>query len=124
MRNRGFTLIELLGVIIILALLAMITVPAISATIKNSKEEADKQVEENIVLATKNWALDHKDELPTTPSATKKVPLSELQNEGYIDKNLKKPSTGKEITTACVNITTKNSQKPYTYNYKYNESCS
>ena len=35
--KKGFTLAELLGVIVILSLIALITVPAITATLQNYK---------------------------------------------------------------------------------------
>ena len=43
MKNKGFTLIELLGVIIILALVAVITTPVITGIIEDSKKETVKR---------------------------------------------------------------------------------
>ena len=107
--NKGFTLIELLGVIILLSLLALIVIPTITSSVREGEETADKQAEENIVLAARNWAVDNKDKLPA------KVCLTTLQNNGYIDKNITKPTTGDKITNACVNIT--QNGKSYTYTY-------
>ena len=44
MKNKGFTLIELLGVIIILALVAVITTPVITGIIEDSKKKLLKEV--------------------------------------------------------------------------------
>lgn len=41
MKNKGFTLIELLAVIILLALIAVITIPLVSKTIDNSESKSD-----------------------------------------------------------------------------------
>ena len=40
MRQKGFTLLELLAVIVILAIVALITVPLIMNTIEDAKEGA------------------------------------------------------------------------------------
>lgn len=125
MNKKGFTLVELLGVIILLSLIALITIPSISSSIKKGQEESDNQFKNNIVLATKNWALDHKELLPTTTSQTYKVKINNLQSGGYIDKNLKLPSTGNSIDNICVIITNtgKTTKGINKYKYEYNENC-
>ena len=67
MKNNGFTLIELLGVIIILALVAVITTPVITGIIEDSKKETVKRSVENISSAAQIYVAN--EEL-----ANKKVP--------------------------------------------------
>lgn len=55
--NKAFTLIELLGVIIILAVIALITTPVITTVLKNNKENADTTTVESIVTSAKNFAV-------------------------------------------------------------------
>ena len=132
MNKKGFTLIELLGVIVLLVLITMITIPIIGNAIKKGNETADEQVKENIVLATKNWAVDNKEQLPQNKNDKIKVNIETLQNGGYIDKNIKWPSTDEEITSACVevtNITEADSDDDVKvvkkqYDYLYSENCS
>lgn len=123
MNKKGFTLIELLGVIVLLVLIAMITIPVISSGIKQGKENADIQIKENIVLAARNWAADNKQTLVDSP--TYKVTITKLQNDGYIDKNIKLPSTDEVITNACVEIkdVTKAEAVKRQYEYTYQENC-
>ena len=125
MNNKGFTLVELLGVIILLSLIALITIPSISSWIKEGEEKANNQIKENIVLASKNWALDNKNLLPQNTNQTYKVTLNNLQNGGYIDKNLKLPSTGNELENICVIITNtgKTTKGLNKYKYEYSENC-
>lgn len=125
MKNRGFTLVELLGVIVLLVLLAMITIPTIGSAIKNGKEKADKQTKENIVLAARNWAVDNKSSLPKETNQKISVTIDQLQESGYLDKNIEMPSTGNVITGTCVDITniTKTESVKKQYDYKYNENC-
>ena len=119
MKNKGFTLIELIGTIVILALILLIVTPIITRSIKNGVSNSDEQVKANIVLAAKNWASDHKGQLPT------KVYVSTLQNEGYLDVDVKLPSNeNKDISSSCVIITNKtpaNASKKV-YNYEYSEN--
>ena len=49
--NKGFTLVELLAIIIILAIILMITIPAVLGTIENSKKKSI----ENQAVAVKKW---------------------------------------------------------------------
>lgn len=125
MNKKAFTLVELLGVIILLSLLMMILVPTISGVIKSGREEADKQLENNIILATKNWATDNKSTLPVNVGGKTKVTIQTLQNEGYIDKKLKLPSTKEELTNAwvCIINITKEGSITKQYDYKYKEDC-
>ncbi len=54
--NKAFTLIELLGVIIILAVIALITTPIITTVLKDNKESADVVTVESIIKAAKNYS--------------------------------------------------------------------
>jgi len=126
MNKKGFTLIELLGVIVLLVLIAMITIPIIGNAIKQGKEKADTQTKENIVLAARNWAVDNRASLPKIKNQKIKVTIKTLQDSGHIDKNIKMPSTDAVITNSCVDITniTNAEASKQQYKYEYNESCS
>ena len=117
MNNKGFTLVELLGVITLISLIALIIVPAVSKTINKGADASDKQVIENIKLAAENWALDNKEKLPGS------VTVGELKNGGYIDRDLKVPSTKKNINdSSCVSIMPIN-QNSKIYKYEFKENC-
>lgn len=51
--KKGFTLIELLGVLILLAVIALITFPIIDKVLTNSKEEAYQRQKDNIIEAAR-----------------------------------------------------------------------
>ncbi len=126
MNNKGFTLIELLGVIVLLVLITMIIIPTISTAIKQGKEKADTQTKENIVLAARNWAADNKKILTEEAKPIYNVKIITLQQNGYIDNDIKLPSTDEKITNACVEIkdVTKSESIKKQYEYKYIENCS
>ena len=102
-RSKGFTLIELLGVIVLLTLILLITFPVIGNSIRQGKKKADEQLKESIVLSAKNWSVDNKLEMPKDGKYTI-VSSTDLENGGYIDKNLKMPSTSEIYNNYCVKI--------------------
>lgn len=53
--NKGFTLMELLGIIVILAIIAIITTPVILNVIQTSREKAFIDTGYSIVSAAKNY---------------------------------------------------------------------
>ena len=113
MNKKGFTLAELLGVILLLSVIALIIIPPITNVLQKGSDKADKQLEENIVLAAKSWSIDHKEKITNKCNVT----LDTLQNEGYIDKNVVMPSTKENIDAkkTCVTITKVGKKNTYTY---------
>ena len=136
MKNKGFTLVELLGVIVLISLIAVIIIPTTSKMIKKGSDVADAQKVENIILAAKNWASDNKEILPKESDGTYGVKVIELQDEGYIDKDIDiplinaTPSMSEEEKKAleekaCVQIVNikKNNSSKNIYDYTYESEC-
>lgn len=90
MKKNGFTLVELLGVIIILAVISLITIPIVDRSMKESKQKADATQKANIELAAKNWALDYMDKIGGNSIS---ITLGQLKNESYLANDIKVPST-------------------------------
>lgn len=84
MKRRGFTLVELLGVIIILGLLALVTIPTISDSLSKYKKKLCNTQIEYMIAAAKNWGADHIYQLPDE-GETVKITLSELIKQGYME---------------------------------------
>ena len=119
MKNKGFTLIELIGTIVILSLLLLIISPLVTRSVKKGTKNADDQAKDNIELAAKNWKSDNKG------SSQESITVEELINEGYLDNEVKLPSTSEAISSACVKITVKSENAvtgKKTYDYKYQDS--
>lgn len=92
--KSGFTLIETLGVLILLGIIGLITVPVIRDTLKKSKQELyDEQVSQ-IENGLKNWAHANVFLLPED-NDTIKLSLGQLSQTGYIDYEIKNPKTNK-----------------------------
>lgn len=113
MKNKGFTLIELLAVLTVLALVALITITTVTGSLKKYKTTLYEDQIKNIENAARVWASDNLLILPTnseeggatciygaTCSATYKrliITLEDLQNGGYIDKDLKNVRTNRNF---------------------------
>ena len=90
MKERGFTLIELLGVIILLSVLAVITVPAITKQVKNGKEKSYDTQLKIIKSSAENYALDN----PIIgDNGFMEISLKTLQDNGYLDPEFINPLT-------------------------------
>ena len=78
MKNeKGLTLIELLAVIVILAIISAIAVPAIGNIIENTRYNAAKADAVNVLNAANLYFTDEPDETSVT--------LEKLKSEKYLD---------------------------------------
>ena len=127
MKKNGFTLVELIGTILILSLMMLIIIPVVSKSMKSGIEDADKKAKANIELAAQNYVADNGlNEFTASNSNTKKISdssycitISHLQNNGYLEENLKKPSDSTSMT-GKVNIgksITSSKKVKYTFTY-------
>lgn len=92
--KRGFTLVEIIGVITILALMLMVSVPALTKSLKqNAQKEYDSYVS-NLKMATESYIVKNLSKYPELQVAEGRVyvSLQTLLQEGYIKKIQKDPS--------------------------------
>lgn len=95
MVKNGFTLMEMLAVVLVLAIIALITVPLINKQFRDSTNTLYNAQLDNIKEGAKNWAGDHLDQIPSTENGAVSVTLKDLQDQGYIKKKLENPKTKK-----------------------------
>ena len=122
MNKRGFTLIELIGTVVLISLMVLIIVPTVNRVIKMSQVAVDRQLDDNLLLAARNWASDHKSELPKNVGWVYNIQLSKLKEDGYLDSELKKPSTGEDYGDRCVQITNISNTSKNVYKYSLEEA--
>mgnify|MGYP006070459855 CR=1 FL=1 len=114
----GFTLIELLGVLIILAIIALITFPIIDNVLTNSRQQAYERSIDGIIEASKMYVTSQ-GLIPST--TTKQLSLQTLINSGFLeDKDIIDPRNN-ESMTGCVLYSWNNSTNQY--KYRYDEEC-
>lgn len=101
--KKGFTLIELLGVIIILGIIAVITVPIVQRTILESAEQAYKKQTQSFERAANNYVSADIYKWTKCETISCEVSIAELQDEGYLEaKEIKNPKTDEPIDTSNV----------------------
>ena len=102
MKNKkGFTLIELLGVIIVMAVILMVSLPTITNMMKKDSTNTYDQFVKDIYAATETYIVDH-EAVQSQLSAVGKtvnVTLKELIDTGDIKKAVIDPNTNVTITT-------------------------
>lgn len=116
-KKKGFTLIETLGVLILLGVIALITVPVVRDTIKSSKQELyDEQISQ-IENGLKNWAHADVFLLPEA-NDTIKLSLGQLSQTGFISYEIQNPKTNKCFSNESILTISKYNN---TYVYKAEE---
>lgn len=105
MKDNGFTLAELLGVIAILGIIALITVPAIDRSINQGKDDLYKTQIEQLKKGGEDYYTKHLSEMPKEIDKTACKTIAELQKEGYLPLDIKNPKTDKNFlptTKVCI----------------------
>ncbi len=97
---KGFTLAELMGVIVLLAILALIIVPVVDRNLKKGRTVTCETQEKSILEAAKNWNSDNVT-MCTNKGEVCTVKVIELVQRGYLPgsdslstKNPINPATG------------------------------
>ena len=121
MKNKGFTLAELLVVILVLGLIATITTPIVTNFITTSRQKACERQKEMILDATKRYVSDNAGNfsLNSEKCEGKGIDIQELQDDGYLDDELKNPKTNTLFDKgACILIEEDSSYNQYKYIFK------
>ena len=113
MFKKAFTLIELLGVLILLAIIALITIPIIDKSLESSRQAAYDRAVDNIVNAAQKYSVSNDLGYSTT-----RLPLfvSELQDEGFLTLDIKSPIDESEMN-GCVWYYWDEDHKQYIFEY-------
>ena len=115
--NNGFTLVELLGVLIVLAVIALITFPIVDSVIKNGREESYNRTVESIIEAASNYSTVGDLGYSTEKKA---LYLEDIKKYGLLDQSIINPVTEEEMA-GCVWY----SWDPVynQYNFEYDSEC-
>ena len=114
MKKNGFTLIELIGTVVILAIIALVVLPATLSVLNQGQDEVDKSVIQVVesagnsyVNANKNLYPKQLESLDKGTEDTRKshgtVSTVELVNKGYLEKSVY--DKNEDIQNACVKVT-------------------
>ena len=91
--KRGFTLIEVIGVITVLSLLLLITMPALTKTLKKNEKQQYNDYITNLKMATETYIVKNIDSYPQLKDMSSEVyiEIDLLLKNGYIENIIKDP---------------------------------
>ena len=118
--KKGFTLAELLGVITILGLLILVTMPIVTNILKDSKEEAYQKQVDTIEKVAKEWGVENSDLLPE--EGTKVISIDTLISSGKIQNTNVIDPRNNEPMNGCVLVKYNSEYNQYEYNYNEDSS--
>ena len=115
MNKKGFTLVELIGVIILLSAIALISVPIINNSIKNTKEKTYNSQIDTIIKAAKRYVT----EVGPGNDAGFDITMDNLINAKLIEDDviIDPRDDSNMINTLTIHVTYDSSSKSYLYCY-------
>ena len=84
MKNKGFTLVELLGVIVVLGIIAVITIPIVQRTILESTEDAYDEQIQSFERAAGNYVASDVYKMTECETKDCSITLKDLQDLGLL----------------------------------------
>ncbi|KMY54909.1 hypothetical protein AC623_14000 [Bacillus sp. FJAT-27231] len=113
--QKGLTLIELLAVVVILAIISAIAIPAIGGLIDNTKKDAHVANAQQMISSAKTWVAGNANEAIDATNG-QKLTLQKMMDDGLIDP-IDDPDKGTYDATASY-VLIKKSGKTYSYEVK------
>ena len=113
--KKGFTLVELIGVVIILALIALLAFPPILNSIRKTKSELSDASKEILYNAANLYVSENLNDFPKRNGNTFCVTLNTLSSKEYLPTKVYDSITGEEISQDSL-IEIKVENDSYTYN--------
>lgn len=98
-QKKGFTLVELLGVIVILGIIAIVSLPPILNQLNDSKDTINSTTMKLIYSAGELYLDERQNDFKRTPDNIFCVQISELVADNKLTAPVKDASSGKEIDT-------------------------
>ncbi len=118
MKKNAFTLIELLGVLILLAVIALITFPIIDKVLSNAKNEAYERQKENIIEAARMYVTTN----GNYSTSQKQLNFQTLIDAGFLKEGeILDPRDSSKEMPGCVIYNWSESKNQYMF--EYSEDC-
>ena len=112
MKKNAFTLIELLGVLLLLAVIALITFPIIDNTLTNSRNEAYERQKDNIIEAARMYVTEN----GNYNTSQKQLSFQTLIDAGFLkDGEILDPRDSSKTMPGCILYNWSDSKNQYIY---------
>ncbi|MGN0992504.1 MAG: type II secretion system protein [Bacilli bacterium] len=114
--KKGFTMIEILVVVAILSVLSVVVIGLITHYINKGKNEYDNSLENQFLLAGKDYYSNYPNELPKKTGESNFVSLAELKSLNIVKNDFVDSDNNKCSNADSLVMITNNGEKKYTYN--------
>ncbi len=84
MKRNGFTLVEILAVLVIIGIMALVTVPAVTKSIRDARKEKDDVNIDTVLNAAYDYVQKNPSSLPTSEEPTSKICATSLICAGLL----------------------------------------
>ncbi len=119
---KGFTLVELMGVMIIIGIVIIITVPVITNVVKENKETLYGVQKKNIEGSARNFVAENLFSLDLESGDRFAITIGKLKELGYLEESAIKSETKKDFTDETA-ILVENNNGDIIYTVCVNEDC-
>ena len=85
MNKKGFTLVEMLGILVVLSIIVVISVPAITGSLKRARQEKYDNWLKSLYIAAEEYTESHREEFyEVNAGATSYLSIQLLLDQGYL----------------------------------------
>ena len=108
MKDRGFTLVEVLGVFTILAIILLISLPAVTKTLQNNQVSEYDTFKKTVEVAAETYFENYRSNFESSMSTagnSMTISIAVLKSEGLITEIPDKPDGSKITDTMVVKAT-------------------
>ncbi len=116
MKKRGYTLVELLGILAVMAIMLLITVPAIIRTMKNADNQKYIAFQNSITNAAELYYESDPSKYPLS-NGVGYILVQDIIDAGYLKSTITDPKTGKLIDGSTFVEVKLNDDKTKTFTY-------
>lgn len=122
MNKKGFTLVEMLGILVVLSVIVVISVPAITGSLKRSRQEKYDNWLKSLYIAAEEYTESHRQEFyEINAGGISYLSIQLLLDQGYLKESVIDPESGNDITDVAIVKITVNSDKTLKYELTYKD---
>ncbi len=120
MKKHGFTLVEMLGILVVLSIIVVISVPAITSSLKKADQQRYDDWLDSLYIAAEEYVESHREDFyEVNAGATSYLSIQQLLDQGYLKESVKDPDTGNDITDVAIVKITVNEDQTLKYELVY-----
>ncbi len=121
MKKKGFTLVELLGVLVVLAIMLIVTVPAITSSLKSADQKKYESFVQNITESAELYVESNLELFPELGNVggTAVITVGDLVDNGFLKADLVNPKTDQVVDLKEGILVTVQEDRTKQYQYPY-----